>query len=72
MFASQAGSGEEMVVFSLPVDVPHDGIRQLEGGDLGLRLVVRNHHQPTLDGRQLTRLRLEVISAPGFATNGDI
>ena len=67
-----AGSGEEMEVSSLPVDVPHDGIRQLEGGHLGLRLVVRNHHKPTLDGRQLTRLRLEVISAPGFAKHGNI
>ena len=54
MFLSPAGSSE--VVFSSPVDIPHDRVGQLEGGDLGVGLVVGNHHQPTLNGRQLTRL----------------
>ena len=53
----------------LPVHVPHDGVRELEGGDVLLGLLVRDHHQPTVHRAQLARLGLEVVPSSRFAEN---
>ena len=50
-----------------PVDIPQDWISQLEGGELWLWLVVRDHQLPPFYCGQLAWLRLKVISAPRFA-----